>query len=448
MAYDEFHYFGRLAPELRHMIVCTLPTNPSRLFTSTLNTHHVIRTDQTNISYFKWKKALEDDQRCLHVFCSPSTPYSIHDNVDFYHHSYCQPGMNRYISSERRLIPEHTLRLVNKEALSFVGPASYGWQKFMRIGEAQMRGEPPITMSFEHDMLFLIESSPKNSAHMLRVPPQLDFAMFAPNAGCLNQVRHLALRVSDIAQWQPNGTAADLRLRPGLVAMLTSIPKLQTLHLVVDRVFSGGPDLLGSCSELHDFAASLPRDKYGFSDYDAFATATKCEIPFPAPCRPSPSANIYSVQFEDCDQFFQTVLALVRDYASSPATPTAISPTVRLVVDLDSNLNGHEIEGKTTPPGVSRTYERPKDLSDGYDRYFARSSSAEDWYADVSGYEWTDKLDPVVGDEDGYDKDEGDLEYKLGETTDDDSGDDGKDALDEVDDLSWMRSMISRWMSG
>ncbi|KAK7974501.1 hypothetical protein PG989_016349 [Apiospora arundinis] len=183
-------------------------------------------------------------------------------------------------------------------------------------------------MSFEHDMLFLIESSPKNSAHMLRVPPQLDFAMFVPNAGCLDQVRHLALRVSDIAQWQPNGTAADFWLRPGLVAMLkTSIPKLQTLHLVVDSVFSGGRGLLGSCSELHDFAASLPRDKYGFSDYDAFATANKCEIPFPAPCRPSPCANIYSVQFEDCDQFFQTVLALVRDYASSPATPTANSPT-------------------------------------------------------------------------------------------------------------------------
>ncbi|KAK8037693.1 hypothetical protein PG991_001039 [Apiospora marii] len=79
---------------------------------------------------------------------------------------------------------------------------------------------------------------------------------------------------------------------------------------------------------------------------------------------------------------------------------------LRLVVDLDSNLNGHSTgqvprrKHKKAPcdgrNANGENQQQEEDMIDGYNRYFARPATP-DWYTDVSGYELTEEEFDIKG---------------------------------------------------
>ncbi|KAK8024461.1 hypothetical protein PG993_012527 [Apiospora rasikravindrae] len=222
----------------------------------------------------------------------------------------------------------------------------------------------------------------------------------------LFRVRHIALRLCDFASWPTPQTASHYLTQPtrpndcpwfkqGFLDLLRGAYLLRTLDIVVDCLFTSprgyeqdiqqgvDPHLVSSSAQLRDLVASFPRNEYGFSDYDVFIARTKMRMHFFPSCRPP---NRYkraircSAGFKEYDPFFQKVLSLVRAYTSPPLRKQrkqGRSIETRLVVDLDSSLNGLGVIGLLRERKVNKS-------SHGYERYFARSS-AVDWYTDVSG---------------------------------------------------------------
>ncbi|KAK8071302.1 hypothetical protein PG997_011505 [Apiospora hydei] len=228
----------------------------------------------------------------------------------------------------------------------------------------------------------------------------------------LGRLRHLALRLFDFAKWPSTRTASSFLslapnpnqnpwLWPGFLATLKKARRLETLHIVVDRLFSASFDsihdhpkdrqsqqLVQSPSQLRDVVASLPRDKYGFSDYDHFAARTKLDICFPKWCPPDDRSDGDTLTFEKYDPFFQEVLRQVRTYSSPPLRKSTYSVIqARLVVDLDSNLNGcnmGQVQRKMQALTLNDKNNPQDDMVEGYNRYFARPE-AQGWFTDVSG---------------------------------------------------------------
>ncbi|KAK7911549.1 hypothetical protein PG985_014030 [Apiospora marii] len=250
-------------------------------------------------------------------------------------------------------------------------------------------------------------------------------------------LRHLALPLFDIAHW-PDEDKRRLHdpslhhanspwLLEGLSLTLSKLPRLETIRLVVGRLFSvpfGVPysrikrreisastALITTRTQLRDLAKSQPRDAYGFSDYTAFVASGGYQWPIDFPFRvfhpwhqqnptplPRPSRTT-EIPFDTYDPFFHKVLGELRRLGSPPLYPPR-RVDVRLVVDLDSNAN------RAGPLMRPRDYEedipaagRPEhnaavpygeyrdELVPGYDRYFAVSSrNVLDWYEDVSGH--------------------------------------------------------------
>ncbi|KAK7917826.1 hypothetical protein PG985_011434 [Apiospora marii] len=252
-------------------------------------------------------------------------------------------------------------------------------------------------------MVFLIGGDIEVRNRDLYTIPQLDPRN---NIDILHNLRHLALRLFDIAQWPDSGISSWYRR--GLEGLLQSASQLETFYIVVDRVFSGAdfdPDydttatataannaqrsqqLVRSPSELLDVLKALPRNRYGFSDYDAFAAKTKLDILTPKLCSPAPHYRSVVRDFEEYDALIKRVQNQVRPYVNPPARQGR-KVDFGVVVDLDSNMNGGGIGlvprmVKMTLGNDAAGVER---LVQGYDRYFARPA-AWDWWADVSGYE-------------------------------------------------------------
>ncbi|KAK7972331.1 hypothetical protein PG988_006465 [Apiospora saccharicola] len=217
------------------------------------------------------------------------------------------------------MIPEHSLRLVNKEASEIVRDAYKGLEDTPRGGQALARNQKQITVSYRQDMLFLIGGDTQAYIHTIYLLRCLDPRR---NIDIHYGLRHLALRLFDIAEW-PN--AQDLSMGTatwfgwGLVPLLQSATQLETFYIVVDRVFSGAtfdPDddasatatdtdtveqsrqLVHSPSELLQMVKSLPRDRYGFTDYNTFAAKTKLDILPPEFCSPPPHCKSVMMDFQ------------------------------------------------------------------------------------------------------------------------------------------------------
>lgn len=249
-----------------------------------------------------------------------------------------------HISPARRLIPEFNLRLVNKEALEVVDRPSKGLEKFRRVRQRFGSDHSPVLLDSKEDMMFLVDGS--MCPHYLGLPARLTRIEIGLPSGYLDAFRHLALRVVDFAKWpdlsgrrgHPSGhdpLEYMLWFRPGFPELLRCSPQLETMRIVIDRLCSNPiasehravaqrfPSPVRSPSQLKDLVASMPRDRYGFSDYDAFATATKC---------PNPNHKY--------DPFFQKVLDVARKHvASYRMFKNSTDLDLRLVVDLNSNLN-------------------------------------------------------------------------------------------------------------
>ncbi|KAK8102230.1 hypothetical protein PG984_015376 [Apiospora sp. TS-2023a] len=314
-----------------------------------------------------------------------------------------------HISRERRFIPEVNLRLVNKEASEVVGRPLKGSEKYRRFCKRSKSDDSPVMLHTKEDMVFLLDGPPYGDRAL---PTQLLRIGIGLQCGHLDALRHLALRLFDFARWSDPRGGPDypkLWFKLGFSELLREVPRLETFRIVIDRLFSSAvthrcPSPARSPSQLRSIVASMPRDKYGFSDYDAFAAATKCDIIFPSSCQPpffSRPGECVLVRFEEYDPFFQKVLKLVRKYATTcPLPKNSTYLEVRLVVDLDSNLNGHSMGqvphrkekkvlwDKTGANGED--HEQEVEMVYGYDRYFARPATP-DWYEDVSGYRLTNQ---------------------------------------------------------
>ncbi|KAK8024460.1 hypothetical protein PG993_012526 [Apiospora rasikravindrae] len=310
------------------------------------------------------------------------------------------------------MTPNNALRLVNKEALRAVGRLYRDFKQLRRLGfgaALARAARSSIKIDFRNDMMFPIDGnqeSLKKSLGLVLIP-HLDHY---PNpTKCLQHLQHLALRLFDFARWPTPEVAAQYPSPPAanpdhtpwfaddFLHLLGGTPNLKTFHIVVDRLFSASFDaaphaatrpserLVSSPSQLRDVVKSLPRDKYGFSDYDAYARSTKLDIAFPRWCHPPDASRPYVLSFEQYDAYFQQVLSLVRTYSSPPLRENGSIET-RLVVDLDSNLNRREagqvmMKQKALKFGLDPNNE--EELVNGYDRHFARPG-AQEWYADVS----------------------------------------------------------------
>ncbi|KAK8029730.1 hypothetical protein PG993_011021 [Apiospora rasikravindrae] len=294
-----------------------------------------------------------------------------------------------HISSAPELKPEVNLASVNREAREVVECHHKDFQT-LSIKPRVTGRSGVVSVDIGNDMFYLINL--KHSIQAMIAPLQQN-----PQIG--QNLRHLALPLFEIARWpdkatqdrfdtslQPTGTPW---LLPGLPAALAALPTLQTLCLVVDRLFSVPfgiahrriprriPNLVGTRTELRALAKSQPRDAYGFSDYDAFVVygggggdnKRKLGYEWPIEIRPvrPPGPE--------------------RDAPHPRQQPPLFSfprcrVDVRLVVDLDSNANARGGgERLRIPDEKTAGY-----TTGGYDRYFARDSAVLDWYADVSGH--------------------------------------------------------------
>ncbi|KAK8063700.1 hypothetical protein PG996_008352 [Apiospora saccharicola] len=250
-------------------------------------------------------------------------------------------------------------------------------------------------------------------------------------------LRHLALPLLDIAYW-PDEDKQQLHdpsthpehspwLLPGLLDVLKDLRSLESIRLVVGRLFSvpfgvpyrrvkrqetpGSVALITTRTQLRDLAKSQARDAYGFSDYTAFVDIGGYQWPIDFPREmfhpsdqanptplPGPSEMPTELPFGTYDPFFRQVLGELRRLASPPLYPHR-TVDVRLVVDLDSNANGvgslmrprdyrEEISFMDRPENdeALRYGEYRDELVPGYDRYFANLNSVLEWYEDVSGH--------------------------------------------------------------
>lgn len=332
----------------------------------------------------------------------------------FREHAYCQPGLDKYISTSHRMIPEHSLRLVNREASGIVQDTYKGMQAVPYYSMALGRYQQPILVNYRKDMMFPVDGNPEPWNRSFPIAQQLDPA---DNLGIVRHLRHLALRLFDFANWPSPHRAARFNppaahyqhrspwFRAGFMRLLQKARKLETFHIVVDHLYSSatfGPDddataaderspqLVSSHSEMFDVVKSLPRDKYGFSDYHVFASKTQLDMVFARSCSPPPHSKAAVMSFAEYDPFIQEVRNQAHAYSNPPIRKRG-NVEVRLVVDLDSNMNGGDMglvprrmaELSLAGDGGGDGGER---LVKGYDRYFARPS-ARDWWADVSGDE-------------------------------------------------------------
>ncbi|KAK7963958.1 hypothetical protein PG988_010932 [Apiospora saccharicola] len=133
-------------------------------------------------------------------------------------------------------------------------------------------------------------------------------------------LRHLALPLLDIAYW-PDEDKQQLHdpsthpehspwLLPGLLDVLKDLRSLESIRLVVGRLFSvpfgvpyrrvkrqetpGSVALITTRTQLRDLAKSQARDAYGFSDYTAFVDIGGYQWPIDFPremFHPSDQAN-------------------------------------------------------------------------------------------------------------------------------------------------------------
>ncbi|KAK8067569.1 hypothetical protein PG996_006681 [Apiospora saccharicola] len=142
-------------------------------------------------------------------------------------------------------------------------------------------------------------------------------------------------------------------------------------------------------SELLQMVKSLPRDRYGFTDYNTFAAKTKLDILPPEFCSPPPHCKSVMMDFQGYDAMTNTIRSRLHANINPPAKQ-GHNVEIRVVVDLDSNINGCGIGMVSREMKNLKLVENNggggESLVNGYDRYFARPT-AWDWWADVSGYE-------------------------------------------------------------
>ncbi|KAK7995131.1 hypothetical protein PG990_013904 [Apiospora arundinis] len=359
MGPNEFSSFNMLPPEIRHRI---------------------------------WEEALGDPLRLDSFYWIDK---QVSPPVFRYQHRYCQPGKRR-ITVKARSEAAMTLGLVNHEAREVVRRQYKDLQTFTI--HPWGTGDPvTVNVDTKVDMFYFL-----NLQHYL---PALSTPLQTNPQIALN-LRHLALPLFDIAFWMedidrdtlrslhdppflPNGPVQQSPcLWPGLSEVLAALPSLQTLYLIVDRLFSFSNDhhssrssseFVRSRSHLHKLAESQPRDAYGFSDYDSFCATGGLPliIEIPDDARVDPSECEWSPRPKRAAQS-----------PHPPSSPPEVD--VRLVIDLD--VNGQECEHLrmlewpwAREAATWQRYFAPKVR--GYDRYFASRDNARDWYYDVSGHE-------------------------------------------------------------
>ncbi|KAK8859672.1 hypothetical protein PGQ11_010406 [Apiospora arundinis] len=364
-----------------------------------------------------WEEALGDPLRLDSFYWIDK---QVSAPVFKYQHRYCQPGERR-ITVKARSEVAITLGLVNHEAREVVRRQYKDLQTFT-IHPWGTGNPVTVNVDTKVDMFYFL-----NLQHYL---PALSTPLQTnPHIGV--NLRHLALPLLDIALWMEDIDKETLRspfapsfpprgpiqqspcLLPGLSEVLAALPSLQTLYLVVDRLFSipydypssrSGSDLVRSRSHLHKLAESQPRDAYGFSDYDSFCATGGClwkiEVPDDVCVDPeyewSPRSvgdaptELYLSDFKECDTFFRKVRMELHRLLARLPQPGEVD--VRLVIDLDANVNGHQCEHLrmfewpwAREAATWQRYFAPKVR--GYDRYFASRDNARDWYYDVSGHE-------------------------------------------------------------
>ncbi|KAK8876872.1 hypothetical protein PGQ11_001818 [Apiospora arundinis] len=207
-------------------------------------------------------------------------------------------------------------------------------------------------MDFRQDMVFST-SLYWNYLNEFDFPPQLRNPH--RSGGYVDHLRHLALPLFDIAYWPSMARAESFtspesspnfcpRFKDGVLTLLRLARNLRTLHIVADRFFSTGD----SSSAEH-------------------RTPTRDNLD------PFRSILDYATWWRP---FLETIMA------SSGTMPLPEwSTSTPTWVDMSFNHTARE---------KKYDVEAHKDIAMRYKRYFARSSSALEWYADVSGYEWTD----------------------------------------------------------
>ncbi|KAK7959805.1 uncharacterized protein PG986_004659 [Apiospora aurea] len=334
-----------------------------------------------------------------------------------YKHSYVHSEM-QHITSEPEPKTEVNLARVNREARKVVGR----YHQTLSI-EPRVSGRPGVVaVDTRSDMFYIVNL--KHSIQAMTRPLQQNFQIG-------QSLRHLALPLFEVAYWPDMDTqrSHDPSLRPadspwllpGLPAALAALPSLQTLRLVVDRLFRvpfwcrlppdpPPPQQHQPGGHPHGAAragqGAAPRrvrlqrlrrlrrrrrrrrrrrqeKKLGYEwpikvpgalFEHAAAGSTDDGLPWKR-----------TLPFARYDRFVRVVRRKLRRVLGGRVD-------VRLVVDLDSNTNARGGGARLRVPDETRT----SDLFDGktagsttggYDRYFASEASVLDWYADVSGHE-------------------------------------------------------------
>ncbi|KAK8062652.1 hypothetical protein PG997_014749 [Apiospora hydei] len=368
-----------------------------------------------NVREMIWEEAFGHSS-CLHVFYAQvkrgGTRYR-------FKHSYAHSEI-QYITSEPELKPEVNLGRVNREARKVVGR----YHHTLSI-EPRVPGQPGVVaVDTREDMFYIVNL--KHSIQAMTTPLQ-------QNIQIGQNLRHLSLPLFEIAYWPDKDTQAsfDPSLRPtdspwllpGLPAALTALPSLQTLRLVVDRLFRvpfgiayrriprRKTNLVGTRTELRALAKAQPRDAYGFSDYDAFVVAAagddddkKKKLGYEWPIKVPGALFVHAaastddglpwkrvLPFPRYDRFARVVRRELRRLLRPPLF-SGRRVDVRLVVDLDSNANARSRGARLRVPDETKTSglfdeKTAGSTTGGYDRYFASELSVLDWYADVSGHE-------------------------------------------------------------
>ncbi|KAK6836430.1 hypothetical protein PG987_006925 [Apiospora arundinis] len=319
-----------------------------------------------------WEEALGDPLRLNSFYWIDK---QVSAPVFEYQHRYCQPGERR-ITVKARSEVAITLGLVSHEAREVVRRQYKDLQTFTI--HPWGTGDPvTVNVDTKVDMFYFL-----NLQHYL---PALSTPLQTnPQIGV--NLRHLALPLLDIALWMEDIDKETLRspFDPSFPPTRADTTKPVPLAGVV-----GSAGCAPHRSHLHKLAESQPRDAYGFSNYDDFCATGGClwkiEIPDDVCVDPeyewSPRSvgdaptELYLSDFKECDTFFRKVRMELHRLLGRLFHPGEVD--VRLVIDLDANVNGHQCEHL-------RMFEWPWAREAAA---WQRRDNARDWYYDVSGHE-------------------------------------------------------------